>query len=53
MASSPVKGAAPGAKSPSVSHEQRIRVVEDQRCELWQGVWTADYEKRWLPKIIK
>ena len=33
-------------------HEQRIRVVEDQRCELWQGVWTVDYEKRWLPKIV-
>ena len=30
----------------------KIRVVEDQRCELWQGVWTVEYEKKWLPKII-
>lgn len=33
-------------------HEQMIHVVEDQRCELWQGLWTVDYEKRWLPKIL-
>ena len=32
-------------------HKQKIIVVEDQRCELWQGVLTNDYEKKWLPKL--
>ena len=33
------------------AHNQNITVVEDERCELWQGLWTVDYEKKWLPKI--
>lgn len=32
-------------------HKQKIVVVEDQRCELWQGLCTVDYEKKWLPKL--